>query len=94
VDLAKRHLYCSGVCHAWCCRFIVVEYTPFNNETDEAFFKLRNITVDREHGKLIIPLKCNWLNNRNECKLYRFRPESCKSFECEALKKMPPILDT
>jgi Fe-S-cluster containining protein len=54
----------------------------------ETFFKLRNIDYNPDTGMIAVPAKCKWLTNQNKCRLYAWRPESCRAYECETLKKM------
>jgi Fe-S-cluster containining protein len=62
------------------------------NETDiDKFFKLRGIAYDEKTKQLSVPVKCKWLNNQNKCRLYAWRPYSCREYECEKLKNLPPV---
>jgi len=86
---AKKALHCSQVCHAWCCRNLVMFYDTKKEDKDiEQFFKLRNIAYDRGIGTIAVPSKCDWVTNHNKCKLYSWRPDSCRHYECEKLKSM------
>lgn len=88
---ARETIYCSEVCKAWCCKYIIVEFDVKENTKpidDEQFFRLRGITVDKKNSTLIVPCRCMWLNNRNKCRLYPWRPLACKSFRCEQLNSL------
>ena len=84
----KKSTYCSNVCHAWCCRYIVCDFVPTIDDAqdDELFFSLRGIK--RENGKIYIPIRCRWLTNHDKCKLYTFRPKSCRAYQCEDIKRI------
>lgn len=84
---AKKMLYCSQVCHAWCCRNLIVKYDS-NDPDDDKFFTLRCITWDKEKKELHIPCKCKWVDNHNKCRLYSWRPNACRVYECDKLKSM------
>ena len=83
--IARKSIFCSEVCKAWCCRYLVIEKDKIDND-DTKFFKLRNIKI--EGNKLYVPCRCNWLTKRNQCKLYPWRPLACTNYECEELKKI------
>jgi Fe-S-cluster containining protein len=83
----KKAHYCSVICKAWCCRYLVCDYTPFDNSgVDELFLSVRHMQL--KENKVIIPSYCKWLNNHNKCKLYTMRPKSCMVYECEDLKRI------
>lgn len=84
---AKKQVYCSRVCRAWCCRNLIMFYDG-NDPDVEHFFKLRDIEYDKETKMLKIPVKCKWISNNNKCKLYSWRPYSCRVYECDTLKSM------
>jgi Fe-S-cluster containining protein len=83
----KKSLYCSKVCHAWCCRNLITFYDS-NDPDIEQFLKLRGISYDNEKKAMVVPLKCKWITNQNKCKLYSWRPYSCREYQCEKLKAM------
>ena len=84
---AKKSVYCETVCRAWCCRNLITYYSE--NEKDiDTFFKLRGIEYLPETKQMTIPCKCKWLTNHNKCKLYAWRPNSCRVYECDKLKSM------
>ena len=83
----KKQLYCSQVCHAWCCRNLIMHYAGDDKEVD-VFFKLRGIDYNPETKEMRIPLKCKWIQNTNKCKLYSWRPYSCREYECDILKSI------
>lgn len=81
----KRRDYCKNVCKAWCCKYLVFEQDKI---TDVLLFSLRGIKIDPNNGKLIIAMRCKWLNNHNQCRMYLYRPKDCVAYECEELKKI------
>ncbi len=84
----KKAAFCSINCKAWCCRFIICDFQPFKGlENDNLFLSLRNMKITPDN-KLIIPNRCNWLDNHNKCKIYTCRPKSCVTYECEDLKRI------
>lgn len=54
----------------------------------DKFFMLRSIEYNKEAHQLAVPAKCKWLNSHNKCRLYAWRPISCKVYECDKLKSM------
>lgn len=52
----------------------------------DKFFELRGIKYDKNTRQMILPIKCKWVTNQNKCKLYSWRPYSCRAYECENLK--------
>jgi len=88
---AQKSLYCSGVCHAWCCRNLIFYFKGIIDKDTEQFFKLRGLVLNHDDGSVIVPIKCKWITNQNKCKLYSWRPESCRVFECQKLKEMPEL---
>ena len=83
--------YCSEVCKAWCCKYLVVDYDVDENNKpmdDRRLFTLRGIEVDEKNHKLIIPCRCSWLTKTNKCRLYAWRPKSCMAFRCEKLNSL------
>lgn len=84
---AKKALYCSTICKAWCCKNLIIHYDLGEKDID-MFFKLRGISKTDNPNMFAIPLKCQWLTNHNKCKLYSWRPNSCRAYECDTLKKM------
>ncbi len=83
----KKQTYCSQVCHAWCCRNLIMFYDSNEKDIDQ-FFKLRGITYDPLTKQLVVPAKCHWITTHNKCRLYSWRPNSCRCYECEKLKSM------
>jgi len=57
----------------------------------EKFFKLRNIEYNKETKEMVVPLKCTWLLFNHRCKLYSWRPYSCRQYECDKLKKIDEL---
>jgi len=84
---AKKAIYCQTICKAWCCKNILIHY-DVNEKDIQTFFKLRGIEPSDQTNMYIVPSKCQWLTNHNKCKLYSWRPNSCRAYECETLKKM------
>jgi Fe-S-cluster containining protein len=84
---AKKQVYCSHICHAWCCRNLVM-FNDTKKEHDETFFKLRGLGYDTETGAISIPNKCKWITNQNKCRLYSWRPNSCREYECDKIKSL------
>jgi len=87
----REQTFCRDVCKAWCCKYIVVNFDVNENMKpieDEQFFRLRGISINLNDSTLIVPCRCKWLTNRNTCKLYPWRPETCKSFRCEQLNTL------
>jgi Fe-S-cluster containining protein len=84
---AKKSDYCRQVCRAWCCRNLVMASTSDDPDIEQ-FFRLRNIQYDPVTKQIAIPCKCKWIDNRNKCHLYSWRPNSCRVYECEKLKAM------
>jgi Fe-S-cluster containining protein len=82
---AKKQIYCSQICKAWCCKNLITYYSSDDPEID-TFFKLHGIDYNPETKQMIIPLKCKWLTNQNKCKLYAWRPYSCRAYECDKVK--------
>ena len=86
---ARKALYCISVCHAWCCKNLVIDWDVDSIKgfgDDDKFLTLRGCTIDKVNKKIIIPVKCQWLTKRNKCKLYEWRPLACKNYECDNLK--------
>jgi Fe-S-cluster containining protein len=84
---AKKSIYCSTVCRAWCCKNLIMEYHEQEKDIDQ-FFKLRDIEYDPDTHKIVVKAKCRWLTNQNKCRLYAWRPYSCRAYECDKLKSM------
>lgn len=83
----KAHTCNVKKCKAWCCRYVVCDFTPFAGlENDNLFFALRGIKIDVDFRQLLIPCRCRWLNEHNRCKYYAQRPKSCVVYQCEELK--------
>jgi len=82
--------YCRNVCHSWCCKVLIVNYDSIEPEIDK-FFKLRDIEYNPETKEMIVPLKCKWLLPTHKCKLYSWRPYSCRVYECEKLKAIDEL---
>lgn len=91
VTLQKSN-YCRDKCRAWCCRNLIFTYNGTDSPVDmKMFFKLRNITYDEKTNEVIVPIKCNWITSHNRCKLYKFRPDICRAYECDKLKELEPL---
>ncbi len=84
----KKSLTCSTICHAWCCRNITVVYNGLLDKDTEQFFMLRGIVFNPLTKEISIPAKCKWVTNQNKCKLYSWRPISCRVYECDKLKSI------
>lgn len=84
----RKNNYCTNICKAWCCRNIVVTFDSFtgNLQDDDLFFSLRGCKLNKLTNDLIVPLKCRWLTNHNKCKMYPYRPQGCREYECDKLK--------
>lgn len=87
---ARKAIYCSTICRAWCCRNLILYYDSEEKDIEQ-FLKLRNIEYDPLTKSMIAPLKCKWVTNQNKCKLYSWRPYSCREYECEKLKELPDL---
>ena len=85
----KRH-YCRDICHAWCCRHLDFFYTGDDKDI-EKFFSLRGITYDPLTKQVICDIKCKWITTHNKCKLYSWRPDICRAYECDKLKNIEPL---
>jgi Fe-S-cluster containining protein len=72
-----------------------MKFDDVMNDSDEKdieqFFKLRNIEYNKDTKEMIVPLKCNWLTPQHKCKLYSWRPYSCRAYECDKLKKIDEL---
>jgi Fe-S-cluster containining protein len=85
-----KQAYCRNVCHSWCCKFLIMKYD--SNEPDiKQFFLLRGIEYNETTKELIVPLRCKWLTAYHKCKLYSWRPYSCRAYECDKLKKIDEL---
>ena len=84
---AKKALYCSTICKAWCCRNLIMKYTADEKDIN-ILFKLRGIQYNTDTKEMVMQSKCAWVTNHNKCRMYAFRPYPCRVYECDTLKKM------
>jgi Fe-S-cluster containining protein len=84
---AKRQVYCSQICRAWCCKNLVFKCDSIDPDI-EKFFQLRDVVYNKETKDLSVPNKCKWLTSHNKCRLYSWRPYSCRVYECDKIKSL------
>ena len=64
-----------------------MHYEGLDKDIDK-FFLLRGINYDKDKHQITVPCKCKWVDNHNKCRLYAWRPDSCRAYECDKLKSM------
>ncbi len=80
-------------CFAPCCRYISIEVNSPEDATDIDLFKWyilhKNISIQMDPDEswyVIVPTKCEHLNEKYQCGIYETRPKVCEEYtldECE-----------
>ena len=69
------------VCKAWCCKQFWVLIEEELDPDMKRYLELHGVKVNGK--RLTIPLKCQELSPKNECLIYKYRPDFCKEFWCK-----------
>jgi hypothetical protein len=68
-------------CKSWCCKGFFIKIEIKDNEMKK-YLEYHNVEIIK--GRLVIPLRCKYLDENGKCKIYysRKRPKMCKEEFC------------